>query len=676
MQRQGRPKGRSGQLAGRMQCTARGFGFFVPDDGSEDWYISQESMHGAMHGDRVLARRLGSRRGGVEGEVTAVETRAWTQIVGTVDGGCVVPDERRIPYVLVPVRGGRRVSDGDRVVARIEQYPDGRRPMFGRVTEVLGRRGEAGVDVLAVVRRFGIRDTFPKAVRDAAAALPQAVLPEALAGRLDLRGLCTVTIDGAHSKDFDDAVSLERLEGGQVRLGVHIADVCAYVRPGSAIDREARLRGTSVYFADRVIPMLPEELSNGICSLNEGEDRLTLSCLMDIDPSGRVTAYSLAESVIRSRHRLVYEDVTALIEGDPTQRERYADVAPMLLDLAALQKRLYARRHARGSIDFDIAESEIELDAEGRAVGLAPAARGIANRVIEECMLLANETVAAHMRARNLPCLYRVHEPPDPDRLRELNVFLQTLGYDIRMGDQVQPRALQRVVEQAAGSPEESIVSRLMLRAMQRARYCERPLGHFGLALRDYCHFTSPIRRYPDLMVHRILKWSLHGALSGRRAASLAETLPALANATSAAERSAMEAERAVEDLKRCEYMQQQLGETFDGVISGVTGGGLFVELTNTAEGFVPLNTLMDDWYRAEPRRYRVVGERTGRVYRLGDRVRVQVVRVDMQSATIDLQLEPGYNSKRIYNPVQKGGRKHGGQARHKGARSKQKGKA
>lgn len=676
MQRQGRPKGRSGQLAGRMQCTARGFGFFVPDDGSEDWYISQESMHGAMHGDRVLARRLGSRRGGVEGEVTAVETRAWTQIVGTVDGGCVVPDERRIPYVLVPVRGGRRVSDGDRVVARIEQYPDGRRPMLGRVTEVLGRRGEAGVDVLAVVRRFGIRDTFPKAVRDAAAALPQAVLPEALAGRLDLRGLCIVTIDGAHSKDFDDAVSLERLESGQVRLGVHIADVCAYVRPGSAVDREARLRGTSVYFADRVIPMLPEELSNGICSLNEGEDRLTLSCLMDIDPSGRVTAYSLAESVIRSRYRLVYEDVTALIEGDPAQRERYADVAPMLLDLAALQKRLYARRHARGSIDFDIAESEIELDAEGRAVGLAPAARGIANRVIEECMLLANETVAAHMRARNLPCLYRVHEPPDPDRLRELNVFLQTLGYDIRMGDQVQPRALQRVVEQAAGSPEESIVSRLMLRAMQRARYCERPLGHFGLALRDYCHFTSPIRRYPDLMVHRILKWSLHGALSGRRAVSLAETLPALANATSAAERSAMEAERAVDDLKRCEYMQQQLGETFDGVISGVTGGGLFVELTNTAEGFVPLNTLMDDWYRAEPRRYRVAGERTGRVYRLGDRVRVQVVRVDMDTATIDLQLEPGYNSKRIYNPVQKGGRKHGGQARHKGARSKQKGKA
>lgn len=676
MQRQGRPKGRSGQLAGRMQCTARGFGFFVPDDGSEDWYISQESMHGAMHGDRVLARRLGSRRGGIEGEVTAVETRAWTQIVGTVDGGCVVPDERRIPYVLVPVRGGRRVSDGDRVVARIEQYPDGRRPMLGRVTEVLGRRGEAGVDVLAVVRRFGIRDTFPKAVRDAAAALPQAVLPEALAGRLDLCGLCTVTIDGAHSKDFDDAVSLERLEGGQVRLGVHIADVCAYVRPGSVIDREARLRGTSVYFADRVIPMLPEELSNGICSLNEGEDRLTLSCLMDIDPSGRVTAYSLAESVIRSRHRLVYEDVTALIEGDPAQRERYADVAPMLLDLAALQKRLYARRHARGSIDFDIAESEIELDAEGRAVGLAPAVRGIANRVIEECMLLANETVAAHMRTRNLPCLYRVHEPPDPDRLRELNVFLQTLGYGIRMGDQVQPRSLQRVVEQAAGSPEESIVSRLMLRSMQRARYCERPLGHFGLALRDYCHFTSPIRRYPDLMVHRILKWSLHGALSGRRAVSLAETLSALANATSVAERSAMEAERAVDDLKRCEYMQQQLGETFDGVISGVTGGGLFVELTNTAEGFVPLNTLMDDWYRAEPRRYRVVGERTGRVYRLGDRVRVQVVRVDMDTATIDLQLEPGYNSKRIYNPVQKGGRKHGGQARHKGARSKQKGKA
>ena len=676
-QKQERPRKRSGPVAGRVQATARGFGFFVPDDGSEDWYLPQDAMHGAMHGDRVLARSMGSRRsGGVEGEVISVEVRAWTQIVGTVDGGCVIPDERRIPYVLVPARGGRRVADGDRVVARIEQYPDGRRPLLGRITEVLGRRGEAGVDVLAIVRRFGIRDVFPKGALDAAAALPQAVQPEQLAGRLDLRDVCTVTIDGAHSKDFDDAVSLERLGGGLMRLGVHIADVCAYVRSGGAIDREARLRGTSVYFADRVIPMLPEALSNGICSLNEGVDRLTLSCIMDVEASGRVVAHSIVESVIRSRHRLVYEDVTALLGGDSAQRERYADIVPMLLDLEQLQKRLYARRHARGSIDFDIAESEIDIDEQGRAVGLAPAARGIANRIIEECMLLANETVAAHLRERGLPCLYRVHEQPDADRLRELNAFLQTLGYGFRAGGEVRPQALQRVVEQAAGSPEESIVSRLMLRAMQRARYCEKPLGHFGLALENYCHFTSPIRRYPDLTVHRILKRMLHGGLSGKRLERLNASLPALANETSAAERAAMEAERAVDDIKRCEYMQQELGETFDGVISGVTGSGLFVELTNTAEGFIRLNTLTDDWYRPEIRRYRVVGERTGRVYRLGDRVRVQIARVDMETATIDLLLKPGYNNKKIYNPERKGGRKHGGQARHKGARTKQKGKA
>lgn len=670
------PQKKRGLMSGKMQTTARGFGFFVPDDGGEDWFVPAEAMHGAMHGDRVLARKTGNARGGVEGEIAEIAERAWAQIVGVMDGGCVIPDEKRIPYVLVPVKGGRRAKEGDRVVAAIEQYPDGRRPMLGRIVEVLGRRGDAGVDVLAVVRRFGIRDTFPKAVLDRAAALPGTVSEAECSGRLDLRGLCAVTIDGAHSKDFDDAVSLERLENGQLRLGVHIADVNAYVRAGSVIDREAGLRGTSVYFADRVIPMLPEALSNGICSLNEGVDRLALSCLMDVDEAGAVTGYRIAESVIRSRHRLVYEDITALLEGDADERERYQDIVPMLLDLERLQKRLYARRHARGSIDFDIAESEIDIDDEGKAVGLAPAERGIANRIIEECMLLANETVAAHLRSRGLPCLYRVHEAPDADRMRELNAFLQTLGYGFRIGESIRPTALQRVVEQAAGSPEEGIVSRLMLRSMQRARYSERPLGHFGLALEDYCHFTSPIRRYPDLIVHRILKWQLHGQLNGKRIEALNASLPTLGAQSSAAERAAMEAERAVEDLKRCEYMQQRLGETFDSVISGVTANGIYVELTNTAEGFVRLSTLTDDWYRPEMHRYRIVGERTGRVLRLGDRVQVQVVRVDMDTAMIDLLLKPDYNSRRIYNPERKAERRHGGKARRKGAGPKQKGKA
>ena len=676
MERRHGGRGRASLVRGVVQATARGFGFFCPEDGTGDWFLPQEAMHGAMHGDRVLARAAGGRRGRREGEVAAIEARAWTRLTGTVSGGRILPDEKRICCELLPARGGRKAKEGDRVVAAIVRYPDGTHPAEARIVEVLGRRGTPGVDMLALVRRFGLRDAFPKAVREQADALPQAADGEALAGRLDLRAVTAVTIDGAHSRDFDDAVSLEPLPGGRARLGVHIADVCAYVRPGSALDREARLRGTSVYFADRVLPMLPEALSNGVCSLNEGEDRLTLSCLMELDAGGQVVSYRIAESAIRSRHRLTYDEVNALLAGDAALQARYADVLPMLRGLARLQKALSARRHARGSIDFDVPESEIDVDGEGRAVGLAPAQRGVSHRIIEECMLLANETVAAHLRGRGLPCLYRVHEPPDADRLRDLNAFLQTLGYGFSVAAAAQPRALQRVTERASGTPEEGVVSRLMLRAMQRARYDARPLGHYGLALSNYCHFTSPIRRYPDLMVHRILKWQLHGGLTPARLERLRGALPALAAQMSAAERTAMEAERAADDLKRCEYMLGQQGETFDGVISGVTGGGFYVELSNTAEGFVALNTLTDDWYRPEPARYRIVGERTGRALRLGDRVRVRVARVDMDAPAIDLLLQDGYNTKRIYDPARKEGRRHGGQARRKGARPKQKGKA
>ncbi len=672
----GRGRRREALVSGVIQMTARGFGYFQPDDGSADWFLPADAMHGAMHGDRVLVRYAGNGRNGPEGEVARVETRAWSQVVGTMAGGYVVADDRHIPRLLVSEKGDDRARDGNRVVAVIERYPDGEHPMSGRIVERLGRRGEPGVDVLAAVRRFGVRDVFPGAVLEQAETLPQSVTAEAAAGRIDLRDVFTVTIDGPHSKDFDDAVSFEALGGGGMRLGVHIADVAAYVRSGSVIDREARLRGTSVYFVDRVIPMLPEALSNGICSLNEGEDRLTLSCLMELDTGGNVVSARIAETVIRSRHRLVYGDVSALIGGDPALRERYADAVPTLLNLARLQKLLYARRCARGSIDFEIAESAIEVDAQGRAVGLAPAERGVADRIIEECMLLANEAVARFLRERGLPGLFRVHEPPSGDRLRELNAFLQTLGYGFSVAEGAQPRTLRRVTERASGRPEERVISRLLLRAMQRARYDERPLGHYGLALSDYCHFTSPIRRYPDLMVHRILKWHLHGQLTPARRARLHASLPALAVETSDAERRAMEAERAVEDVKRCEYMQGQLGETFDGVISGVTGGGFYVELDNTAEGVVSLRTLTDDWYRPELRQYRIVGERSGRVLRLGDRVRVQVARVDADTATIDLLLKPGYNTKRIYNPARKEGRRHGGQTRRKGARAKQKGKA
>lgn len=665
-----------GLVRGTVQGTLRGFGFLCPGDGTPDIFLPPDAMAGAMHGDEAYARVTsvpGDPR--PAGEIAFVTRRRYESVVGTFEKGLVAPDERRLP-ASIRITGTHAAQDGDKVVVAITQYPDGRKALAGRIVEVLGRAGDPGVDVLSIVRSCGIRDTFPEDVQKAAAKIPDHVQEDAFVGREDWRGRLTVTIDGRDSKDYDDAVSLERLPGGGFRLGVHIADVSHYAIENGALDREARTRGTSVYFADRVIPMLPEALSNGICSLNEGVDRLTLSCIMDVDANGGVTASHIAETVIRSQKRLVYDDVTAFLTGAETEFSPDAALAEMLRDLETLQKTLAEKRTARGSVDFDLPEPQFGFDERGRSVSLQRAERGIANRIIEECMLLANETVAARMHALDAPFLYRVHGAPDADRMRELARFFATLGLSIPNAAAPAPRDVQKAVKDAAGTPAEAVANQLLLRAMQRARYSETCAPHFGLASPAYCHFTSPIRRYPDLWDHRIIKLWLHGALTDARTEKLRAELPALAGAVSTSERVAADAERAVDQAKTCEYMQREIGNSFDGVISGVTAAGLYVTLPNTAEGFLRLDAIPGDDYAPSERDYGVRGRRSGRLLRLGDPIRVLVNTVDLKSYIIDLLIRPDYGKMTHQNRPNEGRDRHAAKTRTKGARAKSKGKA
>ena len=637
----------TGLSLGRIQGHARGYGFFRPADGGTDAFVPADAMRGAMHGDTVWVRITDqvSRNGSPEAEVHMVTTRASTRIVGTFStdartGGYVVPDDTRVAFdVLIPHDRTCKASAGDKVVAEILEYPDGRRPMVGDIIEVLGNKDDAGADVLSIIRQYQLPEAFSKAAARQAKQFAATVSADDMVTRENLTGKCVFTIDGADAKDLDDAISLERLKNGNWYLGVHIADVSHYVKESSALDRDALERGTSVYFVDRVIPMLPEELSNGICSLHPNVERLTLSCFMEIDQTGRVIRHRLSETAINSSYRLVYDDVTKLLAGDQSLNKKYEALAPTLREMETLCKLLNDRRVKRGSIDFDLAEAHISLDKKGRATGIHKLERGVANRMIEECMLLANETVAQHMHDLQSPFLYRVHEKPDKEKLTDLNTFLQTLGYSIRNVRDIQPRALQRVLDNARGTKEESIVSKVVLRAMQKARYSEACLGHFGLASTRYCHFTSPIRRYPDLIGHRIIKKMLHGELNEKQAAKLSEKLPGIAEQCSRAERNAMEAERAVNDLKKCEYMKGRVGECFEGVISGAVSFGFFVELDNTAEGLVRANTLDDDYYTFEEKQHRLVGRSHGKIYRLGDTVQVKLMSVNMDSRNMDFEL-------------------------------------
>lgn len=625
---------------GIFSGNARGFGFVTVKDEPNDFFIPQEYVGSALHGDTVTISALPVRRGQrPEAKIVAIVNRAVTQVVGTYQEhenfGFVTPDcSQPLPDIFIPREGQKNAADGVRVVAQITDYGDGKRSPQGRITEILGFSGDPGVDVLSVVRSFELPEAFPEKTRNQAERVAKEVSSADCAGRRDLREVLMVTIDGEDARDLDDAVSLTEKDG-LFYLGVHIADVANYVQENSALDWEARKRGTSVYLADRVIPMLPPALSNGICSLNEGQDRLALSCLMQIDAAGNVVSDEIVESVIRVDRRMSYSQVKRILEDrDEALIDRYRPLVPMLLQMERLSGILREKRKKRGGVDFDFPECKIELDAGGNPLAIVPYERNVATRLIEDFMLAANETVAQHFYWMEIPFLYRTHEKPDPEKMDQLSLFLCNFGYRFRGGSH--PGKLQKLLEQVQGTPEEGMISRLTLRSMKRAAYTTECIGHFGLAAPYYCHFTSPIRRYPDLQIHRIIKEFLRKRLSEERMAHYRELLPEVARHASATERRADEAEREVQKMKKAQFMEAHIGEEYEGVICSVTGWGLYVELQNTVEGLIHVSSLAEDYYVYDRERCELVGERTHNRYRLGQKLRVRVAAADRIARTVD----------------------------------------
>ena len=631
-------------LVGVFSGNARGFGFVAIEGQEEDVFIPADRTGGALHGDRVQIVIDSERRGGrPEGTVVRILEHANETLVGTYQKGkgygFVVPDNQKISKdIFIPQGCDQGAVSGHKVMVKIRDFGEkkGKKPE-GVITEILGHIHDPGVDILSIVRAYNLPEDFPGAVKNQLKQVPDEVKKDSWAGRKDLRDLPTVTIDGEEAKDLDDAISIERAGDGY-RLGVHIADVSHYVQEHTPLDEEAFKRGTSVYLVDRVIPMLPHKLSNGICSLNEGEDRLALSCLMEIDSQGNVTGHEIAETVIRSDRRMTYTAVNAIVtDHDPQVTAEYAEFAEMFLLMKELADILRKKRHARGSIDFDFPESKIVLDEKGKPLEIKAYERNAATRIIEDFMLLANETVAEDYFWQELPFLYRTHDKPDEDRMKRLGTFINNFGYVLRMpGGQVYPKEIQKLLDKVEGTPEELLISRLTLRSMKQAKYTTENTGHFGLAARYYTHFTSPIRRYPDLQIHRIIKESLHGGLTGKRISHYEKILPQVAVQTSALERRADEAERETDKLKKVQYMERFIGQEFEGVISGVTSWGFYVELPNTVEGLVHISELRDDYYVFLEERYELSGEMTGKTYKLGQTIRVQLTGCDRFSKTID----------------------------------------
>ncbi len=629
----------------------KGFGFVEVEGRREDLFVPAAKTNGACHQDTVEVRLLGGYPGGrQEAEVVRILARGMTQVVGTFQQnrsfGFVIPDNSRFgrDIFISKEKAGGAVT-GSKVIVEITDYGGQGRSPEGRIAEILGHINDPGVDILSIVKSCGIPDSFPDEVLRQAehAAAPakeeSEELPE-LSDRMDLRDLPMVTIDGEDAKDLDDAVSLYRKDGSY-HLGVHIADVSHYVKEGSALDAEALRRGTSVYLADRVIPMLPHVLSNGVCSLNAGENRLALSCLMKLNAQGEVVDYTIAPSVIRVDERMTYTSVAAILEkDDPQECARYERFVPMFRDMTALSALIRENRHRRGAVDFDFPESRIRLDEEGHPVEIVPHERNTATRLIEDFMLLANETVAQHFYWLQTPFLYRTHETPDQAKMRRLATFVYNLGYSMKIGqEEVHPKELQKLLEKAEGTPEENLIGRLTLRSMKQARYTTQCTGHFGLASRYYCHFTSPIRRYPDLQIHRIIKEQLSGRLDEARIAHYEAILDSVASQTSRSERRADEAEREVRKLKMTEYMERHIGEVYEGVISGITSWGLYVELPNTVEGLVHVSSLPGDFFQYDEASCEMRGTKTDACYRLGERVRVQVRFADRFTRSIDFIL-------------------------------------
>lgn len=636
-----------GLIVGRLQGHPRGYGFVIPDNPMQnDVHVSLNHMNGAMHNDRVMVRPAYSSKGQIDGEVIRILERNNQDLVGTFEQsgsfGFVVPDDPRIYHDIFVSQGdSKNAKNGDKVVVEVTKWPYKRRSPEGKVIEVLGRKDAPGVDILSIIKKYRLPLEFPGEVLKEAAAMPQEVTAEDIKGRRDLRSWKTVTIDGADAKDLDDAVTIEKLPDGTYSLGVHIADVSHYVREGRPLDKEAFARGTSVYLVDRVVPMLPPELSNGICSLNAGVDRLAMSVVMQVDKTGRVVKYQISPSVINVNERMTYETVfRILVEGDAGLKERYRDFVGEFQLMEELCHILKAKRLRRGAIDFDFPEGKAILDEKGKPLEIVKRQRTIAEKIIEEFMILANETVAEHMYHLELPFIYRVHEEPDSEKVSDLNDFLHIFGYHIKGSENgVHPRSFQEIIDLVHGRPEEKFVSTMMLRSMKHARYDAASLGHFGLASKYYSHFTSPIRRYPDLEIHRVIKESLEGHINKKRLAVLSDRMPKSADQSSIREQVAEEAERECLDMKKTEYMGQHIGKVFTGVISGVLSFGFFVELPNTVEGLVHISTLTDDYYSFWEKEMVLFGQHTRKTYRIGDEVRVQVVRVDVDQRQIDFEI-------------------------------------
>ncbi|MCM1539567.1 MAG: RNB domain-containing ribonuclease [bacterium] len=697
-------------IVGKLTAHAKGFGFVEVEGQEEDIYVAAEGMNGAFHFDTVEVKLLPGMRGRrVQGEVVRIIARGTTKIVGTYESsrhyGFVIPDNDRFGTdIFIPGEHTKGAVDGHKVVVELTDYGNDRKRPEGKIIQIIGHRSDPGVDILSIVLGHELPVEFPEKVMHQAERAAKPVSEADCAGRRDLRDLVMVTIDGEDAKDLDDAVSLTK-DGACYRLGVHIADVSNYVQENSALDHEAKKRGTSVYLVDRVIPMLPHTLSNGICSLNAGEDRLALSCLMTIDEKGDLVDYEIAESVIRVDRRLSYAGVASLLEGQAQDAgiagERAdmenadtenadtenadaknadaknadaenadtenadtenadaknadvknanaknadaenadAEIVSMLCDMAALSKLLRQKRKKRGSIDFDFPETKILLDESGHPTEIKPYERNAATDMIEEFMLMANETVAQHFYWQELPFVYRTHENPDPDKIMQLGTFIRNYGYSLKINrEEIHPKEIQKLIAKVAGTPEETLISRLALRSMKQAKYTTECSGHFGLACKYYCHFTSPIRRYPDLQIHRIIREALHGRLKEDRIAHYREILPAVASECSRLERRADEAERETDKLKKAEYMSERIGKIYEGVVSGVTGWGIYVELPNTVEGLVHVSKLPGDYFYYNESTYEMIGERSGQVYKLGQRVHVQVAGVDRTAGTIDFEI-------------------------------------
>lgn len=637
-------------LLGKISRHPKGFGFLVQDDKElEDIFIPAADLNGAMNGDCVIVRmkREATEKSRAEGEVIRILQRNVQRVVGTFESsrhfGFVVPDDKRFGSdIFIPKEQFNGAKTNMKVLVEITQWPQKNRSAEGKIVQVIGKKGCPGVDILSIILGHDLPQNFPADVLLYVDSFPDELPKAELQKRKDLRDVLMITIDGEDAKDLDDAVSVQKLGNGNYLLGVHIADVGHYVTEDSILDKEALARATSIYLVDRVIPMLPQKLSNGLCSLNAGEDRLALTCMMEINQQGIVVSHEIFESVIRVNYRMTYRNVTEILQNDEGLCHMYAEIVSMLQQMAQLQQVLERKRKVRGAIEFHAPESKVILDKKGRAVRIEWREQGIADKIIEEFMLCANETVAEHFFWMEVPFLYRVHEEPKIEDVIDVNKFLQTFGYSIKhANNSVHSKAYQKVVEAVAGTPEEMLANTVMLRSMQHARYDAEALGHFGLAAQYYSHFTSPIRRYPDLAIHRVIKELLHhnNRLHEERLEELKLKMQHYAVQSSAREKVAEEAERESVELKKVEYMQPYVGEIFQAKISGVTNFGLFVQLDNSIEGLVHISTLVNDFYQFRQESYSLIGEHTRKVYQLGQDIKVRLTRVSVEDCQIDFEV-------------------------------------